>query len=213
MPKHRVCLCGHADAVVGPSGASPRLQPARVTPCPRFAPSHVRDVRRLAGLAYRLASDGRYTGTRDVVPDLTDRHSRLPSRIVLIGLSGSGKSAVARALSSRLGWQAADSDRLIEAEQKRTVPQIFSEDGEQRFRALESEMTARLTGLEHAVISTGGGAPLSAENRARLWNDAFVVRLQASPETLLARIRAGSRPLVSGADPLGRLRALGLERA
>jgi len=144
---------------------------------------------------------------------MTTSGGRAPSRIVLIGLSGSGKSVIGRALAARLGWEAADSDELIEAEQRRTVPQIFSQDGEPRFRALEQVATERLAGLPNAVISTGGGAPLSEENRARLWNDAFVVRLQARPETLLARIDAGSRPLLSGDEPHRRLRTLATERA
>jgi shikimate kinase/3-dehydroquinate synthase len=137
----------------------------------------------------------------------------LPRRIVLVGLSGSGKSAVGGALARLLGWQAVDSDWLIEAEQGRTVPQIFAEDGETRFRALERAMTARLAAMDRVVISTGGGAPLSAKNRRRLWEGAFVVALQARPETLLSRISAGSRPLVAGEDPLERLRTLGRERA
>jgi 3-dehydroquinate synthase len=140
----------------------------------------------------------------------------LPRRIVLIGLSGSGKSAVGRALAGRLGWQALDSDELIEVEQGRTVPAIFEQDGEDRFREIERTMTARLCAAERAVISTGGGAPLSLENRSRLWQDAFVVWLRARPETLLSRIvegdgSAASRPLLSG-DPLQRLRSLGAER-
>jgi 3-dehydroquinate synthase len=139
--------------------------------------------------------------------------SQLPRRIVLIGLSGSGKSAVARALAARLGWELADSDRLIEQEQGSSVPQIFADEGEQRFRALEKAMTARLCTMENAVISTGGGAPLLDENRACLWNGAFVVRLEARAETLLSRVRPGSRPLLEGDDLLLRLRTLAAERA
>jgi 3-dehydroquinate synthase len=139
--------------------------------------------------------------------------SKQPQRIVLIGLSGSGKSAVARALAMRLGWQCADSDQLIETEQGKTVPEIFSQDGEQRFRGLEREMTERITALQNAVISTGGGAPLAETNRDLLWRDAFVVRLDARAETLLSRVRPGSRPLLGGADPLLRIRSLSAERA
>ena len=138
----------------------------------------------------------------------------LPShKIVLIGLSGSGKSAVARALAGQLGWQVADSDALIEREQGRSVPEIFAREGEASFRALEREVTARVAAMERVVISTGGGAPLSAENRRVLWDSAFVVRLQARPETLLGRIRAGTRPLLDGQDPLERMRSLALQRA
>jgi shikimate kinase / 3-dehydroquinate synthase len=142
--------------------------------------------------------------------ELTSRH---PRRIVLIGLSGSGKSAVARALATRLGWRMADSDAMIEAEERRTVPEIFARDGEECFRALERIMTERVTAWEDVVISTGGGAPLSEANRECLWRDAFVVRLEARAETLLGRVASGSRPLLGGADPLQRLRSLAAERA
>jgi shikimate kinase / 3-dehydroquinate synthase len=139
--------------------------------------------------------------------------SARPRRIVLIGLSGSGKSAVARALAARLGWRVADSDGIIEAEQGRSVPEIFAQDGEARFRAIERAVTERITAWEDAVISTGGGAPLSETNREFLWRDAFVVRLEARAETLLGRVASGSRPLLGGSDPLQRLRGLAAERA
>jgi shikimate kinase/3-dehydroquinate synthase len=141
-----------------------------------------------------------------------------PPRIVLIGLPGSGKTAASRALARRLGWRQVDCDDLIVAQEARSIPQIFAQSGERRFREIEAAVVSQATQLEQVVIGTGGGAILSADNRQRLWRDAFVVNVQAQPSTLLQRLRpAGSgtdaRPLLSGDDPEARLLALAQERS
>src|SRR5579884_383242 len=110
-----------------------------------------------------------------------------PHRIVLVGLSGSGKSAVARLVARRLGWDVVDTDDLIAAEDGRTIPRIFAEAGENVFRALERQAVARAAAAARVVIATGGGAVLDPVNRALLWRDAFVVHLEAQPRTLAAR--------------------------
>ena len=141
-----------------------------------------------------------------------------PSRIVLIGLPGSGKSVVARAVARQLGWQAVDCDELIVNDAGLAIPAIFESLGEARFRELERAVIARATSAKSAVIATGGGAVLLDENRARLWRDAFVVELRAGPRTLLRRLSGGrngtgSRPLLSTGDPAERLSELAGERA
>lgn len=150
---------------------------------------------------------------------MTNRHA--PRRIVLIGLPGSGKSAIARLLARRLGrpWEFHDTDDLIVAGDGRSIPQIFSESGEEAFRLLERQAIARLDRGEYLVISTGGGAVLDPLNRRRLWQDGFVVFLNARPETLVSRVSGSparstdSRPLLAGGEPLARLRELAAERA
>ncbi len=149
---------------------------------------------------------------------MTNRHA--PQRIVLVGLMGSGKTAVARLLAKRLGrpWSYIDTDDMIVADDGRQIPQIFAESGEAEFRARERAVIARLERSEQIVISTGGGAPLDPVNRRRLWQNALVVFLRARPETLAGRVSGGggrtteSRPLLSGGDPLLRLRELAAER-
>ncbi|MGI8549197.1 MAG: 3-dehydroquinate synthase, partial [Dehalococcoidia bacterium] len=143
--------------------------------------------------------------------------SLLPRRIVLIGLSGSGKSSVARLVARQLGWSWGDSDDQVVSHDGRHIPQIFRDEGEEHFRRLERQVIAQLVRGTQTVIATGGGAVLLPENRQRLWHDAFVVRLRAEPELLLGRVtngtRAGeARPLLTGPDPLARLQDLARNR-
>lgn len=141
-----------------------------------------------------------------------------PLRIVLIGLSGTGKSTVARRVARRLGWMPGDTDDQIVSLDGREIPRIFQEDGEPFFRRIERQAVMQLSKGDRWVVATGGGAPLDPVNRERLWRDTFVVHLNARVDTLVQRItggdprRAAARPLVSG-DPRQRLEALRAERA
>jgi len=135
--------------------------------------------------------------------------------IVLVGLMGSGKTAVGRRLAERLGRPFVDTDALVEAEAGRSIAAIFAAEGEEGFRRREAEVVARVAAGDHQVIATGGGAVLRAENRAALRRSGLVIWLDAEPETLCARARAqglNRRPLLAGPDPLERLRALAAAR-
>lgn len=143
--------------------------------------------------------------------------ARRPKRIVLVGLSASGKSSVARCLARLLRWEWGDSDDLIVSQDGRGIPQIFREEGEAYFRRLERQAISQLVRGSSIVIATGGGAVLLPENRRRLWEGAFVVRLTAHAETLAARLTGGlrageARPLLEGGEPVTRLQALLAER-
>lgn len=122
-------------------------------------------------------------------------------RLLLVGMMGAGKSTVARALAEQLGWPLLDTDRAVEQRQGRTVAQIFAEDGEAIFRSEESAALAAVARLEGPiVVSVGGGAVISASNRAALNGAGTVVWLRASSETLAARVGSGrGRPLLAGA--------------
>lgn len=146
--------------------------------------------------------------------------------IVLVGLSGSGKTEVARRLSARSGGgrRLIDIDAEIEREAGRSIATIFEEDGEPAFRALERSVIERLPapGFEAAgdgratgsVIATGGGSVIDPRNRWRLHRGRFVVWLDA-PTAVLATRAAGAaaavRPLLAG-DLEGRLDRLRHER-
>lgn len=130
--------------------------------------------------------------------------------LVLVGMMAVGKTTIARAAAERLGRPLFDSDLMIEQRTGRTVREIFAEEGEPAFRALETEvLQVALASAEPAVIAAAGGVVMSAENRAALnAAKARVVWLQADPTTLLARMQgADHRPLLDG-DPAGTLQRM-----
>ncbi|HWE62615.1 MAG TPA: shikimate kinase [Chloroflexota bacterium] len=134
--------------------------------------------------------------------------------IVLIGLSGSGKSTIGKELAGSLALPFRDTDRLIEARAGRTIAQIFAAEGEERFRALEAEVIAGAC-RERAVVATGGGAVLRERNRIAMREGNLVIWLDP-PLTLLAQRLAAHqtgevRPLLQG-DLLARLEQLRGER-
>lgn len=113
--------------------------------------------------------------------------------IVLLGMPGCGKSTVAAALGKRLGRPVYDSDALVAQRAGMTIPEIFSRDGEERFRALESEVLSELGKLSGAVISTGGGCVTRAENYPLLHQNGRIFWLQRALESLPAEGRPLSR--------------------
>ena len=122
---------------------------------------------------------------------------------------GTGKTAVGKILSQKLGFVLIDSDAEIEREQKTTITDIFNRLGEAAFRDIESAVIKRLSVLKKAVLSTGGGAVLRAENMDALKKNWVVVCLAATPETILRRTSTSkNRPLLEVADPLQKIREL-----
>lgn len=139
----------------------------------------------------------------------------MPGNIVLIGLSGSGKTSVGKLLAERLSWQFFDSDMLIAQQYGRSVAAIFADLGEAAFRDIEAEMIAELTNGSRRVISTGGGAVLREDNRLAMQEGNLVVRLDAPPEVAVQRmlnVTTEERPLLRGGDPLERMRAMRVAR-
>ena len=133
-------------------------------------------------------------------------------QIVLIGLSGVGKTTVGRALAERLGWPFLDTDDLVTEAEGSTPAQLIDRDGEAAFRKIEERVAAEAAQRLPAVIATGGGAFLSASNRSALGRQGFICFLDATPPAIAARLRAGSsgerRPLL-GDDPAELERRLG----
>jgi shikimate kinase len=127
--------------------------------------------------------------------------------LVLVGLSGSGKSTVGRLVAGRLGAPFADLDRLLEARAGRAIPRLFAEEGEAAFRRLETLVGAEaLEAQVPTVIATGGGFMVDPSNRARARTHGYVVYLQTSPGTAAARVGTSSgRPLLEGASPVQKL--------
>ena len=141
-----------------------------------------------------------------------------PKRIVLIGFSGTGKSAVSPLVAQQLGWRVIDTDHLVEVGAGTDVSDIFRACGEGGFRRLEEEAVRQATEQEKVIISCGGGAVLSSENRYLLARDTLIVCLEARPETIVSRLGEErrddlpERPLLAGADLPRRVRDLKARR-
>ncbi|MGY6411188.1 MAG: shikimate kinase [Alkalilacustris sp.] len=141
-------------------------------------------------------------------------NGRLKRSVALIGMMGAGKTAVGGALARMLQVPFLDSDEAIVKAANMTVAEIFARDGEAFFRRKESQVLARLMAGPPCILSTGGGAFLSEENRRMISAHGVSVWLKADLELLWSRVRhRTTRPLLRTADPKGTLAALLAERA
>jgi len=134
--------------------------------------------------------------------------------VVLVGLSGTGKSSVGRRIAARLDRPFVDADDAIEGRTGRSVRDIFATDGETAFRELEADVMADvLAADDRSVIAAGGGAVVTEATRKLLREpDVFVVWLNATPEFLASRLSAKPhRPLLDS-DPVGTLTRLAAAR-
>jgi shikimate kinase / 3-dehydroquinate synthase len=139
--------------------------------------------------------------------------------VVLVGLPGSGKTAIGRRVANRHGATFVDLDERIETACGKRIPEIFAEDGEAAFRRLERQAVAALGAPDpdpeiRRVIAPGGGAVVDPRNRLGLYRGRVPVWLDVRPEVLAQRLRRSPvvRPLVQGGDPLGRIRNLAASR-
>jgi shikimate kinase len=129
--------------------------------------------------------------------------------LVLIGFMGSGKSSVGRRLSGLTGHRFLDVDELITQAEGRSIPEIFTQRGENHFRDLEQRALEDLVGVCGIVLSTGGGLVLRPANRETLKRIGIVAWLDADPEILFERaMRSGRRPLLQTEDPKETFHAL-----
>ena len=128
--------------------------------------------------------------------------------VAMIGPMGAGKSSIGKKLSRRLGVGFLDTDRLL-VQRHGPVAEIFSRDGEPRFRELEREVVAEAL-ASTGVVSLGGGAVLDPLTRERL-RGASVVLLTVTPEAVADRLAGSSRPLLAQGG-MDAWRAIALER-
>jgi shikimate kinase len=110
---------------------------------------------------------------------------------ILIGYRGSGKTTIGQKLADRLWQDLVDTDALIVKKTGKSIKEIFEQEGEERFRDLESAVVREVCQLPEAVISLGGGAVLREENRQAIKQAGHkVIYLKCEPETLFKRIEA-----------------------
>lgn len=133
--------------------------------------------------------------------------------VVLVGMMGSGKTAVGTALAERLSVAFRDTDEAIVAASRMSIPEIFERDGEAFFRDREAEVLRRLLADGPAVLSTGGGVFMRPENRAAIEEAGVSVWLRADLSLLWNRVKHKStRPLLLTDNPRATLESLLAER-
>ena len=135
-----------------------------------------------------------------------------PSRphIILVGLPGSGKSSVGRAVASQLDRTFLDFDLEIERREGRSISEIFGEQGEAYFRAKELALTKELQEVGNMILAPGGGWITSPDVVGLLRPPGRLIYLRVQPETALKRLgtRRTLRPLLSRPDPGAELERL-----
>ena len=119
--------------------------------------------------------------------------------IVLVGFMGSGKTTVGKLMAEQTGMPLLDMDSIIQERAGKTINEIFADEGEAHFRALERSLVQELAETEGNIISTGGGIVLNPENIRDFEKTGLVVCLLVDAETVLDRVRHDtSRPLLAG---------------
>lgn len=121
--------------------------------------------------------------------------------ILLIGMPSCGKTSMGKMLAEKLKRDFYDTDKLIEEEEGKTIPEIFEEKDEDYFRNLESKILKDLSKRNGLVIATGGGAPLREENRYYILQNSLVIYLNRNLENL----ETSGRPLSKNLDNLKKL--------
>ena len=130
--------------------------------------------------------------------------------IILIGFMGSGKSTMGKLIANKLGYSFVDTDQYIEKKEGRTISDIFTDDGEEYFRSLETDaLKELLESEEKKVLALGGGTPLREENRRLLKEAGYVIFLKVNPNEAYHRLKDDTeRPLLQVPNPKEKIEEL-----
>jgi shikimate kinase len=111
---------------------------------------------------------------------------------------GSGKSTAGKKIASHMNWSFIDLDKKIEEHTGKTIPEIFSQDGENYFREIETKLLRNLKSESDTVISTGGGTPCHSDNMNFMLETGLTLYLKLTPAELKSRLSdsKGKRPLI-----------------
>ncbi|MHB9055550.1 MAG: shikimate kinase [Paludibacteraceae bacterium] len=121
-------------------------------------------------------------------------------RIFLIGYMGSGKTTIGQIVATNLNLNFMDMDAHIENKEHKTVAQIFSELGEEKFRELEHKCLLEVAEYENVIISTGGGAPCFFDNMVIMNTKGDTIYIHLTPKELANRLKTTTihkRPLLA----------------
>ncbi|MCB9222886.1 MAG: shikimate kinase [Crocinitomicaceae bacterium] len=118
-------------------------------------------------------------------------------QIFLIGFMGAGKSSLGKKIASRLSVNFIDADRAIEKEQNRSVQQIFSEEGEEKFRAIETDWLKNLK-EGNDVIALGGGTPCFNNNLSLIQQKGISIYIKTPVPVIVSRLKQAKevRPII-----------------
>ncbi len=119
-------------------------------------------------------------------------------RIFLIGYMGVGKTTAGKELAKSLNLEFIDLDHFIQNRYNKAISQIFEEEGETKFREIESKVLEEITSFEDVVVSTGGGAPCFFHNMEIMNKAGLTIYLKADPHLLAERLATckEKRPLI-----------------
>ncbi|NVM54197.1 MAG: shikimate kinase [Candidatus Helarchaeota archaeon] len=133
------------------------------------------------------------------------------SNIALIGFMGTGKTVIGARLAERLDKKFMEMDELIVQKAGKSIPDIFAEDGEIRFREYEIQICKEVSQKREVVIACGGGVVLNKINIDYLKQSSIIICLYTSSEIILQRISKDgkeTRPLLNKPDPLAEIHRL-----
>jgi shikimate kinase len=128
--------------------------------------------------------------------------------LVVVGPPGAGKTTVGRVLARRLGVPFTDVDELLVERGGKSIAAMFTEDGEDAFRALEREVVAEALEATDGVLALGGGSVLAASTRARLRGHRVVLLWVGLADGLRRTGMSTARPLLAGVNPRATFKAL-----
>jgi shikimate kinase len=119
-------------------------------------------------------------------------------RLFIIGYKSSGKTTIGKKLAHRLNLEFIDLDHAIEDRENRTVPEIYTEIGDEKFRVLEWEVLTEIVKNDNIVVSTGGGAPCHCNNMNLMEKYGEVIYIHLDNDTLVNRLTHATkdRPIV-----------------
>lgn len=184
-------LEGVLDMIYNPAKTKLLLDAeARGIPCINGLVMLVAQAKRASELFFDTTIDD------SVIPTITETIDKAEQNIVLIGMPGSGKSTLGKALAELTGRDFVDTDEMVIERTGRSIPTIFAEDGEKCFRQIERDCLAEVTKERGLVIATGGGAPVQPGAGALLRQNSRILYLRRD----VISLPTDGRPLSQTSD-------------